>query len=158
MTIIVETGEIVEGANSYVTTSELQDYADDRGITLSGDLEQLLIQSMDFIESLSFIGWKKSKDQDLQWPRCCVFIDGYCFPSDEIPKELKKAELAVAVSIDQGNGPLSLIERSTKSETVGPISVTYMDESVTNPIDKNININLRKLIGNSSAGYTVKKA
>ncbi len=156
--IIVEDGSIVDGANSYVTTAELQTYADNRNITLSGDLSELLIQAMDFIESLSFIGIKKTKEQDLQWPRCYVRIDGYCFSNDEIPQELKKAELAVAVSIDQGNGPLSVIERTTKSETVGPISVTYMDSSAATNIDRNIYVNLRKLINGSVVGYNVKKA
>ncbi len=156
--IIIEDGTIVSGANSYVTVDELETYADDRGITLTGDPEQLLIQAMDFLESLNYIGIKKDKDQDLQWPRCGVYIDGYCFPNDEIPKELKKSQLSVAVSIDQGNGPLSVVERTTKSETVGPISVTYMDDASSTNIDRNISANLRKLLRGGSAGYTVIKA
>lgn len=157
-TIVVETGQIVDDANSYVTTAELQTYADDRNITLSGDLSELLIQAMDYIESLSFIGFKRTKDQPLQWPRCYVYIDGYCYENDYIPKELKQALMATAVAIDEGNGPLAVVERATKSETVGPISVTYMDSASSTNIVRTIPASLRKLLNGSAIGYTVKKA
>lgn len=158
MALLVENGSGVENANSYVSEAELQQYADDRGITLTGDLDQLLIKAMDYLEGLSFIGIKKTEEQELQWPRRYVRIDGYCIANDEIPKELKKAQLAVAISIEEGNSPLSVIERSTKREKVGPIEVEYMDSASSTNIDRNININLHKLINGGMIGYNVKKA
>lgn len=158
MAIVVETGVIVDGANSYVSVLELQTYASERGITLTGDEEELLIKAMDYIESLNFIGRKRTQDQDLQWPRDYVYIDGYCFPSDEIPKELKKAQISVAVAIDEGNGPLTVLERTTKRESVGPISVEYSDSANATSVDRNINVNLKKLISGGVSGYNVKKA
>lgn len=158
VTIVIEDGSIVDNANSYVTTAELTSYTSDRNITLTGDLSELLIQAMDYLESLSFIGFKRTKEQSLQWPRCCVFIDGYYIDNDYIPKELKQAQMAIAVSIDEGNGPLSTIERTTKREQVGPILVEYMDSSSSTNTVRTIPASLRKLVSGGVNGYRVVKA
>jgi hypothetical protein len=161
--IIVETGSGGNpAANSYVSEADLTTYAADRGITLSAtDKSVLLIQAMDYLESLSYKGWKTNQDQPLQWPRQCVIIDpNYCgcnyFPHDEIPNELKKAQLALAVAIDQGNSPLNIIQPAVKREQVGEISVEYRDSAVSSNIDPNVSINLKKLLSSYSSGNVVK--
>ena len=117
MTIVVEDGTRVTGANSYVTEAELTAYAVARGITISGDPEELLIKAMDYIEELDFIGVKYQYDQALQWPRAYVMIDTYYIDQDEIPQQLKDALCEVAISIDTDEDPLANVERVKKEKS-----------------------------------------
>lgn len=146
MPIVVEDGSIVSGANSYVSEAELIAYAAARGITLTADPEILLIKAMDYLESLNYKGYKKTRLQPLQWPRCGVIIDCYCFPSDEIPQELKNAQMSLAISIDAGDDPLATQSQSVKREKVDVIEVEYMDGSSSSPIIKSVNAALSKLL------------
>lgn len=155
MALIIEDGTKVTGANSYVTTSELTAYATARGIIITGDLEQLLLQSMDYVESLDFIGYKSDRDQALQWPRYEVWIDGYQINSDAIPKELKNGQMEVALAVDAGNSPLADIPRTEQSVTVGPLAVTY-NQGQTTTIVRKISASLRKLLNGGSGGSTIK--
>ncbi len=127
MTIVVEDGTGVTGANSYVTELELTSYADARGVTLSGDPASLLIRAADYSETLSFQGRKASQDQPLQWPRTGVTIDGYTVPSDEIPAALISAQIVTALAIDQGRDPLAPIGPGVKREKVDVLEVEYQD-------------------------------
>jgi hypothetical protein len=145
MAIIVEDGTEVAGANSYVSVADLEAYAAARGITLVADPEILLIRAMDYIESLSYCGSKLSLSQTLQWPRYGVWVDGYPYPVNTIPTELKNALMQTALSIDAGVDPLSTIPRVIHSASVGPMSVTYEDGSHTETI-RSINAYISKLI------------
>lgn len=160
MAIVIEDGSIVSTANSYVTTAELATYAADRGVTVTGTASVLLLNAMDYIESCSFIGTKKTSTQPLQWPRYEVYIDGWYFPSDDIPNELKNGQMAVALAIDAGNGPLIDLPSAVKQETVGEISVTYQDGASSVPIVRTINAALKKLLkgGSGSNTFVVSKA
>lgn len=146
MAIVVEDGSIVTGANSYVTEAELTSYAAARGITIEGDEEELLIKSMDYIESLSFIGIKNLQDQPLQWPRTDVVIDGYIVRSDTIPNELKKGQIETALSIDSGEDPLANVPRLKSSVTVGDLSVTYEKGGSATTVVRKISASLAKLV------------
>lgn len=155
MTIVVENGSQVPGANSYVSEAELTDYATSRGVTLTASAEVLLLNAMDYIESLNFIGVKASLDQPLQWPRFDVVIDGYLFPSDAIPDLLKNGLMQTAMSIDAGTDPLSPIDRPLASATVGPVAVTW-EKGQTSTIVRKITAQLRKLIrGVAGASFGV---
>lgn len=145
MAVIVETGEIVLGANSYVDEAELTLYATDRGITITGDETQLLVQAMDYVESLSFIGIKHTDTQDLQWPRSGAVVDDYLVSSNAIPAELKKGQIEVALAIDAGNGPLTDIARQKSSVKVGELAVTYQSGQSTTIVRK-ISASLYKLL------------
>lgn len=157
MTIIVETGNIVANSNSYVSEIELTAYATARGITLVGDEEELLIKAMDYLESLSFIGLKSTRDQSLQWPRVDVVIDGYYQDVNSIPHELKNGQMAVAIAIDEGNSPLSDLERKTVYERVGELEVEYSAGSSNSTIVRTISAALGKLvIDGGSHGFMFK--
>jgi len=127
MSLTIETGAKVTGADSYASVSEFNTYVDQTGITLSGDEEELLRQAMAYIEGLAFKGYKLTKAQPLQWPRGNVILDGYYVDATEIPTLLKEAQMEVAIAVDQGNNPLAAIDRLTKREKVGEIEVEYMD-------------------------------
>jgi ATP phosphoribosyltransferase len=148
MTLTVEDGTIVENSNTYVDDDDLIAFAAARGITLTGDEEELLIKAMDYIESLYYKGVKYTATQSLQWPRENVYIDGYYVSNTTIPNELKNGQMQCAIAIDQGNDPLQDLERSVKREKVGDLEVEYTDNSATAVINRKIMNSLRKLLTN----------
>lgn len=103
MTLVIEDGTIVADANSYVDVTELRDYADLRAITslpvADADCEPLLIKAMDYLESLRarYKGSKTDPTQSLQWPRQDVYIDNILLDANTIPRELKYAQMQLAV-------------------------------------------------------------
>ena len=152
MAIIVEDGSIVAGANSYVSEAELTAYATQRGVTLTGGTEALLIKAMDYLQTLEYIGDKKTADQPLLWPRRNVTIDGFDVSSEEIPEELKNAQLALAVSIDEGNDPMATIHRKTRKEKVDVLEIEYADNSASAAIITSVNRILAKLLSGGGVG------
>ena len=145
-TIIVEDGTGVAGANSYVTEAELTTYATDRGVTLTGSPDVLIIQAMDYVEVQSFKGEKASETQALEWPRTGVYIDGVLIDSDAIPDQLKALEMRVALDIDAGSDPSGVSSQNVKQETVfGAVSVTYQDGSGVSNVSKQATALLSKL-------------
>ena len=133
MTIIVEDGTYVAGANSYASVEQLDAYAAARGITLPNDTaakEALLVRAMDYIESKStyYLGAPAMADQLLAWPRQGVLIGGRLFSNTAIPSTLVEAQLDVAANA-HGIDLMSVRPPTTKGavvqESVGPISVSY---------------------------------
>ncbi len=158
MAVIVEDGSIVANANSYVSEAELTAYALARGKTLTADETQLLIEAMDYIEGLSFIGIKHTQDQALQWPRSYVRLDGYYQNHDDIPAQLKNGLMATAIAIDEGNSPLSDIEKDVQREAIaGVIDVTYSSGAASNTIVRTINNALKKLLSSGAGSFKVSK-
>lgn len=107
MALIVEDGSIVANANSYNTLAELRSYASARGYTLPTDdteLEAETFLAMDYLEALrsKYQGMKVSSSQSLQWPRECVYIDGFAIDNDVIPTELKNAQCQLTMDKDSG--------------------------------------------------------
>lgn len=155
MAITVEDGTVVTGANSYISESALTAYATARGITLTGDTEQLLIKAMDYVEGLSFIGLKYTEAQPLQWPRSSVYIDGYLNNLNTIPQLLKDGLAEVAIAIDQSDDPLSTIDRLQKRVQVGPLSVEYESGGTSTQLVRRIYNKFYKII-NGGNGNSFK--
>ena len=112
MALIVETGSLVTGANSYVTLAEARAYALARGVTLSAvdaTLEAIVLQAMDFFEShgARFKGERIERDQALSWPRAGAVIENWSWSSTEIPRQVLNAELALIFEINDGEDPLN---------------------------------------------------
>lgn len=161
MAIVVEDGTVVSGANSYVSEAELTTYATDRGVTISGNNDELLILAMDYVESLNFIGYQYTEDQALSWPRTEAKKDDiYWYDSDEIPQKLKDGLCETALAIDAGNSPASDLERATKREKVGDLEVEYADGANSSVVVRKINNKLKDLVrgGLNGASFIVSKA
>jgi len=162
-TIIIEDGSNVPGANSYLTVAELDTYAADRGVIIAAsDKTILLIEAMDYLESLLYIGLKHNTDQTLQWPRVNVVIDGFLIGTNIIPELLKDGQAEVALAIDNSESPLQDIERVQQSVSVGKgaVAVTYANNSQATTIVRKINAKLHKLLATSLTGisFAVSKA
>lgn len=154
-TIIVEDGSVVSGANSYVSEAELSAYATDRNITLSGDYgdaSELLVRSMDYMEMLEYSGDKYSRDQPLQWPRVGVVVDDYSVSRETLPPDLKKAQLALAIAIDQGYDPLANVDRTQQRIKIDVIDITYDDSAASIPYAQTFSHRVRKLIRGGFGG------
>lgn len=108
MPLVIENGSLVANANSYVSVADARAYAEARASTLpeeNADVEAALFVAMDYLESLraEFQGYKVSPGvQALQWPRTGVQIDGWDFPIDAIPNELKFAQIQLAIESASG--------------------------------------------------------
>ncbi len=157
MTITVEDGTVVTGANSYVSTTTLTAFATARSVTLVAGAETLLIQAMDYIESLVYKGLKKGYSQVLQWPRYDVYIDGYYADPSVIPQQLKDGLCQVAIAIDQGVDLMQDQARTTTMEKVGEIEVQYAQGGASTVYSRKIRTTLWKLLAVGGSGLTVSK-
>lgn len=139
MALVVEDGSITNGANTYLSDQDFQDYASQRGLTVPGtpaERESLLIQAKDYIESYRarFIGRKRDTAQSLQWPRVDAYIDGQSFPEDAIPQELKNAQAEAALEANNQDLMPTGDGREVIQEAVeGAVSVQYSQQNNTNP-------------------------
>lgn len=109
--LIVEDGTGVSNANSYVTIEQARTFAAMRGITLPSEDEKLkthIFDAMDFVEGYSarFKGRKLDPTQELQWPRCGVYLDGVELPYSPLPKALIDAVCQLTADSATG-GPLN---------------------------------------------------
>ena len=147
MTLIIEDGSTVTDANSYVTVVELAAYALLRGTDLSGlseaQSEALIIKAMDYLEGKrgQYKGNKAASGQSLQWPRSGVYdIDllGELYPLDAIPRELKYAQMSLAIEANTTDLQPSRL-RTDKGQVVkekidGAIEVEYANSGTVQSI------------------------
>jgi hypothetical protein len=152
MPLVLEDGTGKTDSNTYVLEATFTQWLSDRGLTLAGDLtvDNLLYQSADYLETLQYIGNKKTQAQAMQWPRENVYIDGFAFSDNAIPQELIDAQMQTAYSIDQGENPLATVGRATKREKVDVIEVEYQDNASSTSIITAVNATLRKLLATNS--------
>ena len=134
MSIIVEDGTKVVGAESYISVAEADAYHSKRGNTAwdlldtTDQKEPALRKATDYLEQAFFSLWKGIRVEDgqpLSWPRKCAYIDDYTLIDDNIvPEAVKRAcaELALKASAAELAPDMT---QGVVSETVGPISVTY---------------------------------
>lgn len=162
MTLIIETGLIVPNANSYVSDAEYVEYAAARGRTIGADAparEIELNKAMDYLESFRdrFKGTKVSRDQPLQWPRVSVFIDGYQTDSNEIPDELKSAQMEMAYQAKTLELAPSGKFQNVQSQKLGTLAVSYFNGGSYRGVQlKSVMQFLNELLNNSNGNRTVR--
>lgn len=130
MALIVENGTEVAGANTYASDAEFIAYAAARGKTIAStatNREIQLIKAMDYIEGhrAKFKGTKNNQLQALQWPRYNVVIDTYYLDSDEIPQELKEAQMEAAIFINSSEILKSGTIQNISREKLDKLEVAY---------------------------------
>jgi hypothetical protein len=133
MALIVETGAIVTGAESYCTVAFANTYLANRGYTAWDALddtdakEPALRKATDYMLAMFKGRWQGEivdEDQALDWPRYDVVVDGYEVDYTIVPEAVKRAcaELAYRASTADLSPDLT---QGVISEQVGSISVTY---------------------------------
>jgi len=133
ITIVVEDGTGVTGANSYASLADLIAYADNRKITLPVDVEDqkvLLVKAMDYLETLRWLG--VADYVETAFPR------SYCDGSYDavVPANIIKAQVVLAIAAKDIEllPAASGSSRPKKQVQVGPIQITYMDSATRDTI------------------------
>ena len=134
MALIIENGTAVLNSDSYVSRAEYIAYALAIGVTIADDsaADIQLIESAQFIEShdSNLKGYRLNRDQSMAWPRGLVETDGWLWNSDEIPRNLRLAQMAIALDLNSGvdlYNPQPV--RTRKKELIeGAIEVEYFGQ------------------------------
>ena len=167
ITITVEDGSNVANANSFVTLVEARSYAEARGVTLpvaDDSLAVMLIKACDYLEAQAnrYQGEIANESQALQWPRIDVYISGSetAFPSNAIPKQLKAAQCATVLAINEGVDIMPNYSAAdfVVEERVGPITTKYADPSKVGitPTLTNVEALLQPLFGSTLTGFALR--
>lgn len=133
MALTVENNSGLSNADSYVSVAEFRSYATARGIEAVGDLtddeaEQKLRSGFDYVNSQwAYKSAPKSNDQAGEFPRIDL-SDGMGRVFNVVPPRVKQAQMAAAVEAISGSLFVTADRGGrVKSESIGPISVTYED-------------------------------
>lgn len=138
MALIVETGEIVPFADSYVSLTDARTLAAKFGLSLPTDdtaAEAALRNGATYVglQEPAMCGTRVSAAQELSYPRQGVTLYGYDVAIDSIPSQVIRAQVMAAV--EYGNGTdvrASSDGRSTSMERVeGAVTVQYFNNGAT---------------------------
>ena len=127
MTLTVEDGTGVSGANSYVGLVELRAFASSHGVALPvGDdaCSVLLVGSADYLNVKQWQGSPKTSEQYLAWPRTEVYFEDILVTI--IPNRVKQAQLHLALEIQQNGALLPALRPSLYRRTkIDVMSLEY---------------------------------
>lgn len=141
---------IIVGTNSYVTVTELETYATDRGITIIADTTILLIKSMDYIETRQYKSVKTVADQALEFPRILCASGYNCeYDNETVPDDIKTAQIVGALYIDDGEELQPTLTQSIKSEKVDVLEIEYQDNTSASSTFTKLNDLLRPFLSNT---------
>ena len=108
ITLVVETGQIVAGANTFVDLTDARTQIEALGLTLDADDEKAKAQLTQGYYQLKrsyqsrLKGQLVSQEQTGVFPRLYVDANGFNVGSDTIPQDIINAQLAYADSINRG--------------------------------------------------------
>ncbi|MCJ8207730.1 DnaT-like ssDNA-binding protein [Pseudomonas sp. RGM2987] len=133
MALVIETGSIVPGAESFATAAELVTYAENFGRVIPADTpaqEALLRRAALEMNAKPWKGRTVSSAQALSWPRYEVCLNKWLLPSDAIPAQVKAGQMALATEIyaDDLSPPEQRLGAIAR-EKVGPLETEYSTAS-----------------------------
>lgn len=115
--LIIQTNDGLSTANSYVSEAELDSYTTGRGITLTKDLSQLLLQAMDYLESKQYKSEPLNTNQSTLFPRLGVGV----------PRAIKTAQILLAINADTAIPVTETPVAAIRKEKVDVIEVEYFE-------------------------------
>lgn len=136
VTLTVEDGTIVAGANSFVTEDQIVAYALARGVTLPFATDEqkdavavLGIKAADYLRILPWKGELVDPAQPMPWPRKNLGVTP-SFPENKVPFNVVEAQLQLTLLV---NGGTVLIPVGTGTgfivkEKIGPIETVYSEK------------------------------
>ena len=132
MSLIVETGEGLADAESFISVADASTRHANNGMTnwatlTTQEQEQALRRATQFMEQSlreRWHGYRRNIDQALSWPRWDVSVDEYPVKFDIVPREVAAAcaDLALKAAAGDLNADLT---RGVVREKVGPIETEY---------------------------------
>ena len=134
-------------ANSYVTETEVDTYADEMGGANalaweeSSERLQLMIRSTRALDALFWLGQKAASTQALQWPRDYV-VDpdsptGEYFDDDAIPTRIKRAQMELVLAM-AGGFEMSGAFDSIKSKEMDGVRIDYAGGRVSGQLPDSV--------------------
>jgi hypothetical protein len=160
VTLIIENGSIVAGADSFATRAEFIAYALKRGITVANDVaaDAKLVKAFDFINGLesSLMGWLVSELQEGAYPRYGLLLQTFSIASTVVPKQAKQYQLSLALDLEAG---IDIFNPGPSAST--PVRVNRVEGVVTqefavadsSPIMyQSLSNDLRRILEGSKAG------
>ena len=138
MALVVETGAVVSGADSYIDLTDARALAEKYGKALPVDdteAEAALRNGAVYVglQERAMCGFRVSPEQSLAYPRRNVFAYGFPVPADSIPSQIINAQVLAAVEYGLGTDVrASSGGRVTETERVeGAGSVSYFNNGAT---------------------------
>lgn len=128
MALVVETGDGIPNADSYVSVADATMRAAALGLpfpSITADAEIALRGAALYLEQYRnrYQGSKVYDDQSLQWPRDPVYIDNVYNEPDNIPTNLIDAQISIASASHQGAQLFGSSAGTVTDRTVGDVSV-----------------------------------
>jgi len=175
MSLIVETGAVVAGAESYISVADATAYHAARGnspwATLTTpQMEEALRRATDYMVQFyrhRWKGYRKDGGQALDWPRTNVYLEPfvqggvgsypYLVADNVVPEEVRKACAELALRAAAGELAEDL-ERAEISVTVGPITSTYDNTDPQQKRYRSIDLMLTPYVETSSSNVRIGRA
>lgn len=134
MSLIIESGAIVDGAESFVSVAELDSYASKRGLSLpteSAEKEILLVKAMDYLlgREDDLQGQRVSIEQALPFPRDNVMVNGFSLASYDVPVQIKQAQMQLAVEATTNDLVVNTDGQEIIEQEVAGITKTRFSET-----------------------------
>jgi hypothetical protein len=128
--LIIETGSVVLGADSYASAAELVAYGLAYGRTVpaaEADQESALRRAYLQMDALPWKGDAVSRDQTGAWPRYNVCRNNFTIDSTTIPAQIKAGQMALATEIyaDDIDPPEQKTGAVTRERVEGAVDVQY---------------------------------
>lgn len=181
ITITVETGAVVTGANSFVSLVDFKTHADQRArvyTAVYGDeaLKAALVKMGDYLNSLPWKGVKTGRDNPMSWPRYGTEVggsiwnqlvypasewvgvldaDGFYIPTDEVPAEVVNAQCEGAWLIATGKDMEPSLDRggALKSEKYDVVAFEYFSGASPTTEFRAVSNRLRGLL---KSGFSIE--
>jgi hypothetical protein len=139
MQLVIETGEALADANSYIDLTDVEKYlpssvlAQWQGLSEDEQVDRLITASLFIDFSFSWVGQQKTLQQGLSWPRSNVFFQKHKVEDNYIPLQVKRAcALAVRLIMQSGLGVFQDTGGAqVKREKLGPLEKEYFESLKT---------------------------
>ena len=183
MSIIVETGSVVTGANSFVSVADFQAHCDLRNRDYSAysdeAVEAALVKMADYLNSLNWKGVKTGRTNPMAWPRYgnedggnlwnqlewpasswigVLDKDGFYIPTDEVPAEVVNAQCEGAWLIATGKDMEPSLDRggALRREKYDVIEFEYFSGASPTTEFRAVSNRLRGLLKSGFSSETVR--
>jgi hypothetical protein len=136
VTLVVEDGSIVTGANSFVTEAQIASYAAARGVTLPTSSDDELdavailgVKAADYLQVQPWKGEVVSTTQTMPFPRKNMNVTP-TFPDNAVPLDVVEAQLQLTLFANNGIIllPSSMGSGTLIKEKIGPIENVYSEK------------------------------
>jgi len=156
MALIVETGNQIPGANSFVTDTEYVAYATLKGLTIAvtEELREIdLLAGVDYMlgKECSLQGCRVASTQSMLFPRTGVCLYGGVIASDEIHVNVKNSQMEAAAYSTSGSLLSNTAVGNVKSEKVDVLAVEYFSGGSRSNVNlQRVNVYLQPLMEDTS--------